>query len=256
MSRLATWLARQLPACEAQWVEVRDGDEVLSRLSIPRGRPAALEPDIFAAAETVEARNVSVVAVSKEGTDLAAMVISRPGKREQRSVSGLLASVLRDNEALRARVLEVTEQATRALLTENARLAQQNAELMARRDEQHALVEQLRSDHVARELAEREAREKSERQTELMRQIREDWAPSIFRYLGGAAETKAGGALLRVFNSSLQNAGEELSALVARLPPEDAAELSQAVQSAQAAQLLTEREQARKKAAKPNGGTS
>jgi hypothetical protein len=219
-------------------VEVRDGDECLARLAIPRGRPAALEPDILDAAETVEARNVAVVAVGRDKGDLATMIIARPGRREQRNVSGLLASVLRDNEALRGRVLEVTAQATQALLAENARLAAQNAELMLRRDEQYRALEELRSDKLARDLAERDAAETAERQGELMRTIKEEWAPNVFRYLARGAETKAGGALLRVFDSACQNAGEELSALVAKLPPEDAAELSQAVKNAQASVVL------------------
>jgi hypothetical protein len=249
MSRVATWLSRQLPACEAVWVEVRDGDECLARLSIPRGRSATLEPEIVSAAETVDARTVSVVAVSKDGVDLSAMVLARPGKREQKSPAGLLTAVMRENELLRSRVLEISEQATRAILSENARLAAQNGELLARREQQFLELEGLRSDRLARELAEREATIDSERRDEFWRHIREDIGPAIMRHLGGVAETKAGSALLEVFQSACENAGDELSVLVDKLPASAAATLESAVKQAQAATLLS------KKRARGNGAS-
>jgi len=226
-SRLAAWLRRQLPACDAEVVEVRDGDEILARLRIPVGRPEELEAEIVAAYESSDSRTIAIVAVGRDRQDAASMPIHRAkGMRDARSTSGLLASVMRENDALRSKLMEQTETLARSLLAENARMAGQLSTLEGRRMELHGELEALQSGRAERELAERRERERSERQAELLRVVREEWAPAVFRHLQSPAEQRAKELLGRMFTSASIHAPDELGALVAKLPADTAAELN------------------------------
>jgi hypothetical protein len=237
--RLLAWLKRQLPLSDARHVDVRDGDELVARISVPRGRAACEEmaEEIAAAVDASDSRSLAIVAVDRQGLDVVAMTMGKPGgKREARAPSAFLGSVMRDNEALRAALMATQEQTMRALLSENTRLSEQVSRSEGRQLESWQLLEELTSMRAARDLEAREANTREERSKGFLDSLKNEWAPAVVRYL----ETGRGSnqTLARVFQDAIVNAPEELAGLVGKLRPEVAEELNAAIESSAKADML------------------
>lgn len=260
MSRLTTWLTRELPRADARSVEVRDGDEVIARFAVERGDECeGLAAEIEEAFGSVESRSVYVVAVSKDKTDGASMTLQKASKpRAERSTSGFVATLLRDNEALRKTLTEQTQTVTQALLAENRRLAETNATLEQRRLEYWAKLEDVSTLQAERDLRLKELAMRDERMGSAMKTLREEWMPAVMQFLAGKAETRAGKALAQLFNAATSQAAPEFAALVAKLPAEEVAQLEVIMREVAAReaqeQVRLEAEKKRQAAPKQKGG--
>lgn len=214
MSRLTAWLRRELPASGARWVEVRDGDDLLARFGVQKAED--IEPTAAAVEEAVgeaEASRVLVVLTSTAMGEGPQLTLHRPkASRSERSTSGLLATVMTENQRLRDSFTELTERTTSALLRENARMAEQLKTYEDRRAEQWATLERLRSEE-----AERAALvASSDRKAATFALLRDEFVPGVLRHLrskGGAAQ------LADIVKAAISAAPAELDALVRKLPP-------------------------------------
>jgi len=248
VSRLTTWLKRELPSASARFVEVRDGDDCIARFAVGRGDECeALADDVSEAAASVESRTLYVVAVGKDGTDGASMTYSKgSGRRAERSASGLVATLLRDNEILRSKLVEQTDQVLRAVLAENKRLAESNSALEERRLETFRLMESLTSMQAERDLGLRDMEIRDKRAQSALTTLKDEWGPKLLDFLAGKAETRAAVALGRLVRSASVHAGDELVAMVAKLPAEDASALEDMMKEAT---VIEARQRAEKEAA-------
>lgn len=240
-ARLLGWLKRQLPIADVKHVDVRDGDELVARVSVPKGRAACEEmaEEISAAVESSEARTLTIVAVDRQGLDAVSMTMARPGggRREARAPSAFLGSVMRDNDQLRATLMHSQEQTMRALLAENARLAQQVQAAESRHLETWQLLEELTSMRAARDAEMKAIELRDGRARSALDTLKNEWAPRFIAYLeGGRGQGQA--TLAKVFAAAVEDAPEELSALVGKLRPEVADALNQAIEGSAKAEAL------------------
>jgi len=231
-ARLLAWLKRQLPVADARHVDVRDGDELVARVSVPKGRAACEEmaEEIAAAVESSDARTLAIVAVDRQGVDVVSMTMAKPGggKREARAPNAFLGSIMRDNEAMRASMLQIQEQTMRALLQENARLAEQVQKAESRQLETWQLLEELTSMRAVRDAEMKASEMRDQRSRSALETLKNEWAPRFIAYLEGSRGGNA--TLSKVFAAAVEDAPEELSGLVAKLRPEVAEALNKAIE--------------------------
>lgn len=227
MSRLLSWLKRELPACSARYVEVRDGDDTIGRYQLQRGgSPEELADEIESLVDSQESRSVQVVAILRGESDGPCTTMTkRAAGRSERSAAGLVGVLMRENEQLRTTLREQTEQVLRAVLQENKRLSEANANLEQRRMDTVNTLEELLSLKAERDLAIEELRMRDERAKSALGTLKNDLAPKLLAHLSGQSESKAAEALHDLVSSAAKHAGPELAALVGKLPPEEAAKM-------------------------------
>ena len=239
-TRILSWLKRQLPTADARHVDVRDGDELVARIALPKGRAVCEEmaTEIAEAVEGSDARTLAIVAVDRQGVDVVSMTLARPnGKREARAPSAFLGSLMRDNEALRASVIHSHEQTLRALLAENARLAEQVAKSEARQLETWQLVEELTSLRAERDAALQAAERRDKRQRDAFEVLKSEVMPRVVAHLE-AGPSGGRQTLSRVFAAAVEHAPDELQAIVSKLPADVAQEMSDALDAAAKSEIL------------------
>ncbi len=257
MSRLSTWIKRALPSDDARHVEVRDGDECIARFDVPRQELAdSLEAEIQATADESESRSLTVVAILRDGTDGSLITLSKPSKaREARAPSAFLGSVMRDNELLRGRLFELSESLSRALLDENKRLRDSNARLESRREETHAILERARSEEADRAARLEELRSIDAHRGNLLRTIREEFAPLLQQFISGNADRRTALQVASIIDAARSSdAMDDLERFTAKLPAPQAVALANLVKESMD---LRQREQVAAQAAqKKANGTS